>query len=190
MQTTVGINTATVRQTFVSAGRVDLFIEEERSLDNEIGHVPEEVAVLALSTGIIDGFIIDLFDENTVPQSGGRFGGAILPGLITPLASTNAGLPDSQSIQQMILARERFVSLGDSVFEQLDDSTLIHVDIDASTALAIAGSIQLNPLQSSSQFDSTNQQSNSNSSNSNSSNSNSDNDSPMKSGLHEGVFTF
>jgi hypothetical protein len=73
MQTTFGDNTATVRQTFVSPGRVDLFIEEERSLDNEVGHVPEDVAVFAISPGIVDGFIMELFtNEKSSGGSSGR----------------------------------------------------------------------------------------------------------------------
>lgn len=70
-QTTLGTNTATVRQTFVSAGRVELFVEEERSLDNEVGHIPEDIGILAISTGIIDGFIIEL------PSDSGSFGNNI-----------------------------------------------------------------------------------------------------------------
>lgn len=70
-QTTYGTNTASVRQTFVSAGRVDLFIEEEQSLDKEVGHIPEDIGILALSLGIIDGFIIEL------PSNSGSFGNNI-----------------------------------------------------------------------------------------------------------------
>ena len=70
-QTTYGTNTASVRQTFVSAGRVELFIEEEQSLDKEVGHIPEDIGILALSLGIIDGFIIEL------PSNSGSFGNNI-----------------------------------------------------------------------------------------------------------------
>lgn len=70
-QTTFGTNTATVRQTFISAGRVELFIEEEQSLDKEVGHIPEDIGILALSLGIVDGFIIEL------PSDSGSFGNNI-----------------------------------------------------------------------------------------------------------------
>ena len=79
-QTTIGTNTAAVRQTFISSGRVELFVEEEQSFDKEIGHVREDVAVLALTVGVIDGYLITLPGDGLVSNARSTE----LPPLATP----------------------------------------------------------------------------------------------------------
>lgn len=138
MQTFRGDNTATVRQTMISAGRVDLFIEEERSLDNEVGHGLEEVAIFALSTGLIDGYIVDLFDSNEISP----------PNLFVapnPVSSSRVSTPyfgsGVDSIQQMLLARRQFNLLQDAAFQQLDGARLMPVNGNDSNVLVTGSSL-------------------------------------------------
>lgn len=138
MQTFFGDNTATTRQTMVSAGRVDLFIEEEQSLDTEIGHGREDVAIFAISTGLIDGYIVDLISGAEVNPPGGFFAGPAPPRSSAP--PVDGGV---DAIQQMLLARSNFDLVNDSAFEQLESSPLLDLDLHESPG-ATAGMNDLN----------------------------------------------
>ena len=54
MQTELGTNTAVMRYDNLTSNGAEIWVEEERSFDQEIFHLPEEVAVLTASTGVYD----------------------------------------------------------------------------------------------------------------------------------------
>ena len=55
IQTTNGTDPAALRYTASTAGGVTVFVEEERSTDDEVVHAPEEVGFLALNPGLLTG---------------------------------------------------------------------------------------------------------------------------------------
>ncbi len=91
MQTFRGGNTAAVRQRSVSPGLIDVFVQEEQSLDNEVGHLGEDIAFFAAESGIIDGFILELFETEATPGPGDDGG-----------FSAFAALPSNQDAGQLL----------------------------------------------------------------------------------------
>ena len=57
MQTFNGSDTATLRNTVLNAAGARVFTEEERSADNEIGHVDETIGFFVINSGVITGSV-------------------------------------------------------------------------------------------------------------------------------------
>ena len=125
LQTYNGNQTATVRQTETSATGVSLFVEEEQSFDNETGHAREDIGIFAISNGPISGFLLDFGSDDT--SSNGGFG--ILPR--SSQSTVDVSGPNSV-IQQMIIARNEFLSMVDSAATELNDAPEFFTTLDDS----------------------------------------------------------
>ena len=114
-----------MRQTETSATGVSLFVEEEQSFDNETGHAREDIGIFAISNGPISGFLLDFGSDDT--SSNGGFG--ILPR--SSQSTVDVSGPNSV-IQQMIIARNEFLSMVDSAATELNDAPEFFTTLDDS----------------------------------------------------------
>ena len=69
MQTTLGLDATTLRNTVLNASGVNVFTEEERSVDTEVGHRDETIGFFAIERGVITGAVV----EQQIVQTAGQY---------------------------------------------------------------------------------------------------------------------